>query len=109
MQPDRYMARRAHLVYVIAYVVNEPFERHGSDGVDNLIDLEKRNWGLVLIDRLLYPLALLATPSFLLALMVYFVVGAFAESLGSGVRSFSSVLLPLMLLAFLVAFKKNEL
>lgn len=67
------------------------------------------NWGARLIDLALYPFALVATPAFLLFLMVFFVARAFAHSSGNGVRSFSAVLLPLMVLALLVAFKRENL
>jgi hypothetical protein len=67
------------------------------------------NWGVRLIDLALYPFALVATPGFLLFLMIFFVGRAFANSSGSGVRSFSAVLLPLMVLALLVAFKREKL
>ena len=67
------------------------------------------NWGVRLVDFALYPFALVATPAFLLFLMIFFIARAFADSSGSGVRSFSAVLLPLMVLALLVAFKRENL
>jgi hypothetical protein len=67
------------------------------------------NWGLWLIHGLLYPFAMVATPLFLLGLIVYFVFQAFSDSTGDGVRSFAAVLLPLMTLALLVAFRKEKL
>jgi hypothetical protein len=66
------------------------------------------NWGVRLVDFALYPFALVATPAFLLFLMIFFIARAFADSSGSGVRSFSAVLL-LMVLALLVAFKRENL
>ncbi len=67
------------------------------------------NWGAKAVDNILYPIALFAAPAFLAVLTVYFVVQAFTRSAGSGVRSFAAVLLPLMVLALLVAFKRNSL
>ena len=67
------------------------------------------NWGLGLIDGFLYPLAMVATPLFLLALIVFFVFQAFSDSVGDGIRSFAAVLLPLMTIALLVGFRRDEL
>ena len=67
------------------------------------------NWGLGLIDGFLYPLAMVATPLFLLALIVFFVFQAFTDGVGDGIRSFAAVLLPLMTIALLVGFRKEEL
>jgi hypothetical protein len=72
-------------------------------------ELNYDNWGLWLINGLLYPFAMVATPLFLLALIVFFVLQAFSDSTGDGVRSFAAVLLPLMTLALLVAFRKEKL
>lgn len=69
----------------------------------------ENNWGARAVDHILYPIALFATPAFLAVLTVYFVVHAFTRGAGSGVRSFAAVLLPLMVLALLVAFKRNSL
>jgi hypothetical protein len=67
------------------------------------------NWGLGLIDGFLYPLAMVATPLFLLALIVFFLFQAFSDSVGDGIRSFAAVLLPLMTTALLVGFRRDEL
>lgn len=56
-----------------------------------------------------YPLAMVATPLFLLALIVFFVFQAFSDSVGDGIRSFAAVLLPLMTIALLVGFRRDEL
>jgi hypothetical protein len=49
------------------------------------------------------------TVLFLVALIAYFVLRAFRDDLGTGVRSFSSVLLPVMVLTALTRFRKREL
>lgn len=67
------------------------------------------NWGARLIETVLYPFALVATPAFLLLLMIFFVGRGFARGTGDGVRSFSAVLLPLMVLALLSALKRENL
>ena len=70
---------------------------------------EPENWGTKAITRGIYPIAFVATPGFLLVLMVYFISRAFSDSLGAGVRSFSAVLLPLMVLGLLRTFQKERL
>lgn len=65
------------------------------------------NWGELLIHKFLFPFALFATPSFLLLLMAVFVARAFGDDLYSGVRSFAAVLLPLMVMTFLLVFRKE--
>jgi hypothetical protein len=67
------------------------------------------NWGARAVDHVLYPIALFAAPAFLVVLTVYFVAQAFSRSAGDGVRSFAAVLMPLMVLALLVAFKRSSL
>ena len=56
-----------------------------------------------------YPLAMVATPLFLLALIVFFVFQAFSDSVGDGIRSFAAVLPPLMTIALLVGFRRDKL
>ena len=70
---------------------------------------EPENWGTVVITRGIYPIAFVATPGFLLVLMIYFISRAFSQSLGAGVRSFAAVLLPLMVLGLLKTFQKERI
>jgi hypothetical protein len=70
---------------------------------------DQQDWGTIVITRGIYPIAFVATPGFLLVLMVFFVSRAFSHSLGAGVRSFSSVLLPLMVLGLMRTFQKERL
>ena len=70
---------------------------------------EQDNWGTFAITRIIYPIAFVATPGFLLVLMVFFISRAFSSSLAAGVRSFSAVLLPLMVLGLLRTFQRDRL
>jgi hypothetical protein len=70
---------------------------------------EQENWGTMVITRIIYPVALVATPGFLLLLMVFFVAQSFSNGISAGVRSFSAVLLPLMVLTLLTKFRKEQL
>jgi hypothetical protein len=70
---------------------------------------EQENWGTIAITRVIYPIAFVATPGFLLVLMVFFISRAFSNSLGAGVRSFSAVLLPLMVLGLMRTFQRDRL
>jgi hypothetical protein len=62
-----------------------------------------------LIHKLVHPFTIFATPSFLMGLMIYLVVIAFAKGIYSGVRSLSGVLLPLILITFIFIFQKELL
>jgi hypothetical protein len=66
------------------------------------------NWGVRLVERGLYPFALVAAPAFLLALIVFFVARAFSEGLQPGVRSFAAVLLPLMIMTFIAKYRPES-
>jgi len=70
---------------------------------------EQENWGMTVVERVIYPIAVVATPGFLLVLMIYFVVRSFSHGPSSGVRSFAAVLLPLMIFTFLAKYRKEEL
>ncbi len=69
----------------------------------------QRDWGTELIEHILYPIAIILMPLFLLSLMIFFVTKAFTEGVNPGIRSFCSVLLPLMALTFLVKFRREIL
>lgn len=66
------------------------------------------DWGSRLIQNVLYPLALVGAPVFLAGFLVYLVVQAFGDSIDDGIRSFASVLLPLMGVTFLLTFRREE-
>lgn len=70
---------------------------------------EWKNWGVWLIDQLIHPFTLVATPGFLLILMVYLVMSAFTQGFGLGMRSFAGVLFPLVMVAFVFIFQRELL
>ena len=65
--------------------------------------------GLSYVHQAIYRATVAVTVLFLVALIAYFVLRAFRDDLGTGVRSFSSVLLPVMVLTALTRFRKQEL
>ncbi len=67
------------------------------------------NWGTRLIEGFLYPFAISATPVMLLSLLGYLVTKAFTVDLNSGVRSFASVMLPLMTVTYLIKYRRESL
>jgi hypothetical protein len=56
--------------------------------------------GTRLIKYLVHPFAVFAPPAFLCILLVYLIIQSFAVSFNYGVRSFSAVLLPIVIAAF---------
>ncbi|HEX2713337.1 MAG TPA: DUF1330 domain-containing protein [Candidatus Acidoferrales bacterium] len=70
---------------------------------------EQSNWGYRLLQKILHPFAVFATPLFILGLMVYFLVLAFGEGIYPGVRSFAGALLPLIVVTFMSIFQKTQL
>lgn len=70
---------------------------------------EWKNWGVWLIDQLIHPFTIVATPGFLLILMIYLVISAFTEGFHLGMRSFAGVLFPLVLVAFIFIFQRDLL
>jgi len=69
---------------------------------------DQSNWGYWLLHKILHPFAVSATPLFILALIVYFLFLAFREGIYPGVRSFASVLLPLIVAAYMFIFQKQQ-
>jgi hypothetical protein len=67
------------------------------------------NWGLMLLRKILHPLTIFGTPAFLLSLLIYFLVRAFANGLPSGIRSVSGFLLPLIISTFIFIYQKDLL
>jgi hypothetical protein len=66
------------------------------------------NWGAHLVRNLLYPFAIFAAPAFLLVLMLYFVITAFIDGgLAQGIQSAAAVLLPLMVVTFLISYRRD--
>lgn len=70
---------------------------------------ESKNWGVWLIDQLIHPFAIVATPGFLLILMLYLVIAAFTEGFALGMRSMAGVLFPLIMVAFIFMFQRELL
>lgn len=68
----------------------------------------RADWGSQLIQHVLYPFALVGAPVFLAGFLVYLVAQSFADSADDGIRSFASVLLPLMGVTFLLTFRRDE-
>ena len=67
------------------------------------------NWGTWLVDNLLYPAAIFATPLFLACLIVYLILSSFLDSTAEGIRSFAAALLPLMVLTYLIQRQRDAL
>jgi hypothetical protein len=65
-------------------------------------DSQLQNWGTHLVEQLLYPLAIFVTPLFIACLVVYLIILSFIQDTAAGIRSFSAVLLPLMILTYLI-------
>ncbi|KPJ66503.1 hypothetical protein AMJ44_08250 [candidate division WOR-1 bacterium DG_54_3] len=71
--------------------------------------VEVGNWGTWLVNTVIHPFAVTATPLFVLVLMIYLVYYAFLTGTQQGIRSFSGVLLPLILVTFLYIFQRDLL
>jgi hypothetical protein len=78
--------------------VNEDDSPHSND-----------NWGTALLKYLVHPFTLTATPLFLFALLVFFVVREFQKNLDVGIRSLCGALLPLILITFIHEFRRDLL
>jgi hypothetical protein len=65
------------------------------------------NWGEYLVNKVLHPFAVFATPTFILILMVFFVGRAFNSGINNGVRSFAGVILPLIIMTYIFIFQKD--
>lgn len=64
-------------------------------------------FGLWVIQHVLHPFAVFATPLITIGLILLLLVRAFRLSLKEGVRSLSAVLLPLVVLTFVFMFEKR--
>jgi hypothetical protein len=67
------------------------------------------NWGLSLLRKFLHPLTVFGTPTFLLALLIYFLMRAFRTDLAYGIRSLAGFLLPLIVSTFIFIYQKEIL
>ncbi len=68
------------------------------------------NWGKWVLNKILHPFTVVGTPLFLLILLIYFIIVAFASGgVLPGVRSFAGGLLPLIAMSFIFVFKKDML
>jgi magnesium-transporting ATPase (P-type) len=78
-------------------------ESNSSDGKSaNILS----NWGLNLINKLVHPFTIIATPVFILILVILFIIRAFATDLFTGVRSFAGALLPVITMTFIFIFHR---
>jgi hypothetical protein len=66
------------------------------------------NWGEWIIQKVFHPFTVFATPAFILFLVIYRTINAFRDGFYVGIRSFSSFLLPLIIVTFIFIFK-NEM
>ncbi len=64
-------------------------------------------FGLWLIQHVLHPFAVFATPVITIGLILLLLVRAFRLSLTDGIRSLSAVLLPLVVLTFVFMYQKS--
>ncbi len=64
-------------------------------------------FGLWLIQHVLHPFAVFATPLITIGLILLLMVRAFRLSLKEGIRSLSAVLLPLVVLTFVFMYEKQ--
>ena len=72
-------------------------------------DFGLSNWGSYIVNKLIHPFTVSATPVFVLILTIYFIVHAFRISIYSGVRSFAGVLFPLIIMTFIYIFNRELL
>lgn len=67
------------------------------------------NWGEFLVNNVVHPFAIFATASFIMILLVYFVVKAFGINVNYGVRTLAGALFSLTIMTYLFAFQKELL
>ncbi|WJD97679.1 hypothetical protein [Streptomyces antimycoticus] len=60
------------------------------------------DWGTILVQRLIYPLAEFLAPASMLALTIFLVAREFYVSVEAGIQSLAAALAPMVVLAFLV-------
>ena len=65
------------------------------------------NWGSWLINSVVHPFVIFATPTFLLSLIIYLVTISFVDGIYDGVRSLAGALLPLILVIFIFIFQSD--
>ena len=70
---------------------------------------EQDNWGIALINRVVHPFTVFATPALVLILIIYLVICNFREGIYVGIRSFAGFLFPLILVTFIFKFQKELL
>ena len=70
---------------------------------------ELRNWGIFLINKVVHPFTIVATPLFILLLMIYLIYNSFTSGVYAGIRSFAGCLLPLILVTFIFIFQRDLL
>jgi hypothetical protein len=67
------------------------------------------NWVLQLLKKILHLLTVFGTLTFLLVLLVYYLIHAFDQGLSIGIRSVSGFLLPLIISTFIFIYHKELL
>lgn len=77
--------------------------------MENKKPLELKNWGMLLIHKVVHPFTIFSTPFFVLLLMIYLVFYAFREGIYIGIRSFAGILLPLIIVTFIFIFERELL
>lgn len=70
---------------------------------------ELSDWGMWLIHKVFHPFITAVVPLFIFLLMLFLIIYAFREDLHQGIRSFASVLLPLILVTYIFMFQKELL
>jgi hypothetical protein len=77
--------------------------------MENNKPVEVNNWGTWVINKIIHPFTVFATPLFILFLMIYLIYFSFREGVYPGIRSFTGVLFPLIIVTFIFAFRKELL
>jgi len=67
------------------------------------------NWGSFIIKNIIHPFTVIITPTFMLGLIIYMIVIAFGKGIPDGIRSFSGVILPMIVVTFIFLFQKDLL
>jgi phosphoglycerol transferase MdoB-like AlkP superfamily enzyme len=77
--------------------------------MDDNSPTELKNWGRVLIHKVIHPFTIFATPIFVLLLIFFLIIKAFVAGIFPGVRSFAGALLPLIMVTFIFIFQRDLL
>jgi hypothetical protein len=69
--------------------------------------LESGNWGKWIIKFIIHPFIILGTPVFVLSLISILVYNSFVENINIGIRSFASVMFPIIIATFITIYQKD--